>query len=112
MKEYLLILKGDGMNHLSPDELQKILKDYQTWVEQLGEKYLGGQRLEENGAFLPSPKEEVLTDGPFLEPKEIIAGFFLIQANDLDEAVQIVQSSPHLGLYQIEVRPIVFPKMK
>ena len=46
MKEYLLILKGDGMNHLSPNELQKILKDYQTWVEQLGEKYLGGQRLE------------------------------------------------------------------
>ncbi|MFK7776325.1 MAG: YciI family protein [Saprospiraceae bacterium] len=112
MKEYLLILKGDGMKHLSPDELQKMLKDYQTWVEQLGDKYLGGQRLEENGAFLSAQNEEVLTDGPFLEPKEIIAGFFLIQANDLEEAVQIVQSSPHLGFYQIEVRPIVFPKMK
>lgn len=111
MKEYLLILKGDGMNHLSPDELQGILQDYQSWVEQLGEKYLGGQRLEEKGALLQTKDGEVLTDGPFLESKEIIAGFFLIQANDLAEAIRLVQSSPHLGLYQIEVRPIVFPKM-
>ena len=112
MKEYLLILKGDGMNHLSPSELQNQLKDYQAWVRQLGDKYLAGQRLEENGAFLTSKEAEVLTDGPFLETKEIIAGFFLIQAKDLIEAIQIVQSSPHLGLYKVEIRPIAFPKMK
>lgn len=112
MKEYLLILKGDGMNHLSPDELQNIVTDCQSWVEKLGAKYLGGQRLEDNGAFLSTPEGEVLTDGPFLEPKEIIAGFFLIQAKDLEEAIQITQASSHLGLYKIEVRPIVFPKMK
>lgn len=99
------------MNHLSPDELQGILQDYQTWVEQLGEMYLGGQRLEEKGALLVSKESEVLTDGPFLEPKEIIAGFFLIQANNLEEAIELAQAAPHLGLYQIEVRPIVFPKM-
>lgn len=112
MKEFLLILKGDGMNNLSPDELQEILKDYQKWVQQLGDKYLGGQRLEENGAVLSSNEDEIITDGPFLESKEIIAGFFLIQAEDLKEAIEIVQSSPHLGLYKIEVRPIAYPKMK
>ena len=30
----------------------------------------------------------------------------------MDEAIQFVQTSPHLGLYEIEIRPIVFPKMK
>ena len=111
MKEYLLILKGDGMNHLSPNELQNILSKYQQWVNALGDHYLGGQRLEENGAFLTSKEKAILTDGPFLEPKEIIAGFFLIKAKNLEAATEIVQSSPHLGYYNIEIRPIVFPKM-
>jgi len=112
MQEFLLILRGDGMNHLSPNELQNIMTEYQTWVEKLGENYLGGQRLEDNGSLLTSKNDAILTDGPFLESKEIIAGFFLIQAKNQDEANKIVLSSPHLGLYTIEVRPIAFPKMK
>ena len=112
MQEFLLVLKGDGMNHLSPDELQNIMGEYKSWVEQLGDNYLGGQRLEDGGALLTTKNEPILTDGPFLEAKEIIAGFFLIQARDQDEANKIARSSPHLGLYTIEVRPIAFPKMK
>lgn len=110
MQEFLLILKGDGMHHLSPDELQGIMTDYRAWVEKLGTNYIDGQRLEDNGALLTN--KEIATDGPFLEPKEIIAGFFLIQAPNQEAANEIARSSPHLGLYQIEVRPIAFPKMK
>lgn len=112
MQEFLMILKGDGMNHLSPTELQNIMTEYKTWVEQLGDNYLGGQRLENNGAFLTSKSDKIITDGPFLESKEIIAGYFLIQASNQDEANKIALNSPHLGLYNIEVRPIAFPKMK
>jgi hypothetical protein len=112
MQEFLLILKGDGMNHLSPDELQNLLSDYKIWVNSLADKYLGGQKLEDKGAVLVRPGEEIITDGPFLESKEIIAGYFLIQAESQDEANKIASSSPHLGLYSIEVRPISYPKMK
>lgn len=112
MRDYLLILKGDGLNSLSPNELQGIFQDYQAWVEELGEQFISGQRLEENGALLTSKAAEIVTDGPFLETKEIIAGYFLIQAADLAGAIQVAKSSPHLGLYQIEVRPLVWPKMK
>ena len=112
MQEFLIILKGSGMNHLSPDELQNIMGQYQAWANQLGDKYITGQRLEETGALLTDKKEDILTDGPFLESKEIIAGFFLVQAQDQEEANQIAMSSPHLGLYKLEVRPIAFPKMK
>lgn len=112
MKEFLLILRGDGMNHLSPNELQDIMTQYQTWVADLGDSYLGGQRLEDNGALLTSKTDKIKTDGPFLESKEIIAGYFIIQAKDQEEANRMASSAPHLGLYAIEVRPIAFPKMK
>ena len=111
MREYLLILKGDGMNDMSPNELQAMFQEYQAWVSELGGRYAGGQRLEEKGALLTSKDAAVVTDGPFLESKEIIAGYFLIQAEDFDSAVSIAQSAPHLGPYQIEVRPLVWPKM-
>jgi hypothetical protein len=112
MDEFLLILRGNGMNHLSPNELQELLSAYKQWVTDLGDKYISGQRLEDKGSLLTQASEPVITDGPFLESKEIIAGYFLISAEDQDEANAIARSSPHLGLYSIEVRPVSYPKMK
>ena len=110
MQAFLLILKGSGMDDLSPEELQQIFKSYKAWVDKLGDKYVAGQRLENNGSLLKD-KETLLTDGPFLESKEIIAGYFVIQAENQQEANEIAKTSPHLGLYEIEVRPIVMPLM-
>ncbi len=111
MQEFLMILKGDGMNHLSPDELQQTMVDYKAWMNRLGDRYVNGQRLEDNGAMMTSADGEVLTDGPFLESKEIIAGFFIVKAENQQEAIKIAQTSPHLGMYRIEVRAIATPKM-
>jgi len=110
MHEFLLILKGDGMASLSPDEIQQLLKDYQIWVQNLGENYLGGQRLQNKGALIQN-KETIITDGPFLESKEIIAGYFMIMAIDQNNANSIAQNSPHASYYQIEVRALVQPLM-
>jgi len=110
MKEFLLILKGSGMNGMSPDELQQMMSKYKAWVTALGDRYVAGQRLVDNGALIKD-KDTILTDGPFLEPKEIIAGYFLIRAIDQNAANAIAQSSPHAGLYEIEVRPLVQPLM-
>lgn len=107
-----MILKGDGMNHMSPDELQQVLIDYKAWVAELGDHYVGGQRLEDSGSLLKSKEEPILTDGPFLEPKEIIAGFMVIKASNQEEANQLAMACPHVGPYTVEVRPIVFPSMK
>lgn len=110
MDAFLLILKGNGMDSLSPEELQTIFSKYKKWVEDLGDNYLAGQRLQNNGLLLKN-KTSIITDGPFLESKEIIAGYFLIQANNLEEAKNIAQQSPHLDYYQIEIRPLVMPLM-
>jgi hypothetical protein len=46
-----------------------------------------------------------VTDGPFTETKELVAGFYLIQARDMNEAVQIAERIPSAPLGTIEVRP-------
>jgi hypothetical protein len=47
-----------------------------------------------------------VTDGPFAESKEVIAGFYLIDARDLDEAIQLAAKIPPARVGAIEVRPV------
>ena len=47
-----------------------------------------------------------VTDGPFAETKEILAGFYLIEARDLDEAIRLAAAIPPAKVGSIEVRPI------
>ncbi len=46
-----------------------------------------------------------VTDGPFIEAKELVAGFYLIEARDLDEAIEIAGRIPSASLGTVEVRP-------
>ncbi|MFL5496697.1 MAG: YciI family protein [Gemmatimonadales bacterium] len=46
-----------------------------------------------------------VTDGPFTETKELVAGFYLVEARDMDEAVQLAARIPSAPLGTIEVRP-------
>jgi hypothetical protein len=47
-----------------------------------------------------------VTDGPFAETKEVLGGFYLIEARDLNEAIQLASQSPSLRIGSVEVRPI------
>jgi hypothetical protein len=47
-----------------------------------------------------------VTDGPFAETKECLAGFYLVEARDLNEAIQIASRIPPAAVGSIEVRPI------
>ena len=64
-----------------------------------------GQRLTSNGKTIV--RQNVITDGPFGESKEVIGGYWFILAANLDEAVQIAEGNPCLdcGLF-LEIRPI------
>ena len=48
----------------------------------------------------------VVTDGPFAETKEQLAGFYMIEASDLNEAIQVAAKIPPARVGSIEVRPI------
>jgi len=71
--------------------------------------YLGGQALQriQTATTVRVRNGKVsITDGPFAETKEQLAGFYLIDAKDLDEAIQIASKIPPARVGSIEVRPV------
>lgn len=106
MKEYLILIAAQDQRGLTTSEEQKCIQDYGQWAEKLGQKYITGRRLSlEAGDLLPS-KKSVTTDGPFVEAKELIAGFVLVSADSSEDAKSIAASCPlneHFHLYVKEV---------
>jgi hypothetical protein len=113
MPNFLLLLhqKPTAFRNLSPEEIQKILGSYIAWRESLVKRHkmLGGEKLtDDGGRQLRTQGGKVsVTDGPFSESQEILGGFFMIEAADYAEAVEIAQTCPHLvdGKW-IEVRQV------
>ena len=104
--EYLLIFRNTGWHkELSAEEIQENMARFTAWFERLSKegRFKGGGPLAHNGKILIS--KNVVTDGPFAESKEAIAGFFLIHANSLEEAVETARGCPGLEYGQtVEVR--------
>jgi hypothetical protein len=105
----LLLLHNDpsNMGQLSPEEMQKATEKYMAWMKKPFSK--DGKRLAPNPSRVLRPqagKPRVL-DGPYSESKEILAGFYLIDAADIEEAVEHTKTNPHLEYGgTIEVRQI------
>jgi hypothetical protein len=112
MKEFMLLIRtqGDHLTLLSPEEqqqhLQKVM-DYMGGLMKSG-KLKSAQPLAMEGTMVSGTAGK-LKDGPYNESKEVIAGYFLIEAHDLQEAIQIAKDNPVFedgtGA-RIEVRPI------
>ena len=107
LAEYLVISRGQWDKKLSRDEVQNAIDQFYVWYDRLVDegKMKPGQRLTYKGKTVKGQK--LITDGPFGESKEAIGGYWVILANDLDEAAQIAQGNPCLncGLF-LEIRPI------
>ncbi|MCI0617008.1 YciI family protein [bacterium] len=72
-------------------------------------RYIGGEALQrvETATVVKVRSGKVsITDGPFAETKEQLAGFYLIDAANLDEAIQIASKIPPARVGSIEVRPV------
>jgi hypothetical protein len=107
MNQFLIIVRGSDHSVASPEEMQKRMGLFGEWVQKvLDGRYVSGAPLEEADARLLKSKTEVVTDGPFMESKEMISGYFVIQSNDIDEAVALTKQCPLLGQFQLEVRKI------
>ncbi len=109
MKEFLLLMKGDDSKQVSPDEMQQRMQDYMSWMQRMmaEQRLKAGQPLEPRGAWLKNAKDEVVMDGPFLEPKEIIAGYIILVSENLEEAIDLARGCPLLGHCEIFVRPLL-----
>ena len=108
MNDFLLLMKGDDSKQASPDEMQKRMQGYMAWMKKMmsEDRLKAGQPLEPRGTWLKD-KNTVVTDGPYLEPKEIIGGYVILRARDLDEATDLARECPLLDHCEIFVRPLV-----
>lgn len=108
--EYMLLFRGTRWDKdLSPEEIQRIMGQWTTWLERLTQegKIKDAQPLANEGKIVSWKKGQTLSDGPFAESKEAVGGYFLLYVNDLDEAVKIAQECPALQYgVDVEVRPI------
>ncbi len=107
--QYLLLFRGTNWHReLSPNEIQEIMGKTNAWFERLtGEGIMkGGQPLEIQGRQV-SFRNGSVADGPFVESKESVGGYVLIEVADFDEAVAVARQNPMIphGL-SVEVRPI------
>jgi hypothetical protein len=71
--------------------------------------FVGGealQRIETSTTVRVRNGKVAITDGPFAETKEQLAGFYLIEAKDLNEAIQIASRIPPARVGSIEIRPV------
>ena len=112
MQYILLIAEDETRNEaMSPEEAQAQTAAYGAWVEQCAARgaLRGGERLRPTGdatTVQVRDGETLTVDGPFAETKEQIGGFFIIEADDLDQAVQAAAMLPGASTGSIEIRPI------
>ena len=104
----MLIRNTGWYKGFSPAEIKKLLNQFGAWVDRMSNegKVKGAFPLAHEGKIVAGRKAVI--DGPFAESKEAIAGYILIRADSLDEAVEIAKSAPCLEYGEIlEVRAIV-----
>ena len=102
---YMLLICADESVEVSPDE-----RSAEAWVEEMGRRKVrrDGSRLRpvsDATTVRLRDGEVVLSDGPFAETKEQIAGFDVIDCEDLDEAIEVASKHPVARYGTIEVRP-------
>ena len=112
--QYMLLIHWDqsGDADLSPVELEAQYDAYRTYTKQVRDRnlMLSGQALQppevtttvrvKNGKVL-------ITDGPFVETKEQLGGYYLLDCKDLDEAIEMAAKIPHAQKGTIEIRPVM-----
>lgn len=111
MAEYALLIYSDekAWGASSPEDFEQVMKGHQVFGETNGPKIRAGEALQDtptattirpdaSGAF-------VTTDGPFVETKEALGGFYIVEAANLDEAIALAKQIP-MPFGGIEVRPV------
>ncbi|MBS1493648.1 MAG: hypothetical protein JST55_09060 [Bacteroidetes bacterium] len=110
MKEFLLLFRGrDTQPGASPEQIQAQTQKWMDWINGVANdgKYKGGHPLTDTGRTISGTKK-VITDGPFMEGKEMLAGYIMVSVNDYDEAVAIANNCPILDgeTGSVEVREV------
>lgn len=112
--KYLLLIYSDEVQdaQATPEQMETMMGAYWAFTKELREagKNLGGEALQPTTTATTvrvRDSKTVTTDGPFAETKEQLGGFYMIEADNLDEAISWAAKIPGAQVGSIEVRPIM-----
>ena len=108
MAEFVYLYRG-GEAGRSPERMQEIMQKWLAWMKQLREQGHikdPGHPLDRTGRVVKGRK--TVTDGPYAETKDVVGGYTLVEARDLDQAVEVSLGCPIFenGGF-VEVRPVM-----
>ena len=111
MKFLCLICAEKVMEQMADADAEKHYRDYEAFMEEIRKSghYLGCNRLlpPDSATTVRVRKGKVsATDGPWVETKEQLGGYFLIEARDREEAIQVAARIPGAWIGCVEVRPV------
>ncbi len=110
MAKFMVVARSQGLPPgRSPEEIQKTIQKYRDWSDRLRDmgKSLAAEKLRADGRVVRRGAGDVLvTDGPYVESKEFVGGFWLIQAASYDEVLGLLRDHPHLERGSLEIRQI------
>ena len=112
--KYALLIYASEQDWASQteEESQAQFQDYMAFTKDIVDRgiYKGGEALQQIATATTvrvRDGETLTTDGPFAETKEQLGGFYLVEAKDLDEAIEIATRIPDVRRGSIEVRPVM-----
>ena len=111
MEKFLLLIREDAEQRekLTQEEFDQCIQIMSGWVESLAQagNFISCEPLQHRGKMVG--KDNIVSDGPFIEAKEAISGYFLIHAENLEQAASIAQTCPLVlaGRMSMEVRPVI-----
>ncbi len=93
---------------MSPEAMQAELDKWNSWIGGIAAqgKFVGAEALLQEGKVITGSKH-VVTDGPFVESKELVSGYLILQAASVEEAIELSKGCPIYDIEgRVEVRPI------
>ncbi len=108
MAQFMLLLYDDpsGWAKLSPEEMQQATEKYMAWTKKPFTRDSKRLAPDMGKVMRTTGGQPRTTDGPYSETKEILGGYYTIEAKDYDEAVKIALDHPHMQFGTIEVRQV------
>jgi hypothetical protein len=99
MANFLFVYRGGNERHakMTPDELQQNMQKWGNWIREAMQQ---GWMVDPGDALTPEGRvvnaKKVVTDGPFVESKEVVGGYSIIKADTIDQAAELAKGCPGL----------------
>jgi hypothetical protein len=108
MKKFVLLLHGKPESAYTKEEMQIEIEMHGAWLEDLNKKnaMLGGDGLDDQSILIK--QGNTITDGPYIESKELVGGYYVLQAESMEAAIELAKGCPTHQLGGVtEIRPVM-----